>query len=80
MLIPLYGFLQGDTIGLLVLVHDHQTIADVAANLQRAAEMRVKPSARARVYRDGKLLDPTITVAAAGLSALERVDVIPEGG
>jgi len=78
-LVPLYGFLKGDTIGLVVLVHDHETVRDVAASLQRAAAMRVKPRGRADVFFDGRKLDPALTVAQAGLGALDRVDVVPEG-
>lgn len=78
MLVPLYGFLRGDTIGLLVLVHDHDRISDVAQSLQQAAAMRIAPRSAARVYADGKLLDPDLTVAKAGLRALDRVDVVAE--
>jgi len=78
MLVPLYGFLRGDTIGMVVLVHDHQTMADVATVLQQAASVRVKPAPRARVYIGKRALDPSLTVKAAGLSALDRVDVVQE--
>lgn len=77
MLVPLYGFLRGDTIGLLVLVHDHETVRDVATRLQEAAAVRVAPRTGLQVYHRGKLLDRDSTVARAGLEALERVDVIP---
>jgi hypothetical protein len=76
MLIPLYGFLRGDVMGLLVLVHDHDTVADLAASLQQAAAARVAPCPRAQVYLRGRLLDPAISVAQAGLTALDRVDVV----
>lgn len=78
MLIPLYGFLRGDSIGLVVLVHDHQRVADIASSLQQAATVRVAPSENAMVYYRGRRLDPAMTVAAAGLAPLDRVDVIPE--
>jgi hypothetical protein len=78
MLVPLYGFLRGDTIGLIVLVHDHQTIDDVASILQQAATVRVAPAARAKVFFAGRALDPSLTVKAAGLAALDRVDVVQE--
>jgi hypothetical protein len=78
MLVPLYGFLRGDTLGLIVLVHDHQTVRDLAASLQQAACPRVAPSSRASVYSGGKRLDLDATVAQAGLTALDRVDVVPE--
>jgi hypothetical protein len=79
MLVPLYGFLKGDTLGLLVLVQDSDKIGDVAACLQQAACMRVAPRASARVYRSGRLLEGDLTVGEAGLTALDCVEVVPEG-
>lgn len=78
MLVPLYGFLRGDSIGLVVLVHDHQRVADIAATLQQAATVRVAPSRQASVYWHGRRLDPALSIAAAGLRPLDRVDVVPE--
>jgi hypothetical protein len=78
MLVPLYGFLAGDTVGLLVLAHDTDTIAEVARKVQQAAAVRVPPSASARVVFEGRTLSDGSTVAEAGLTALDRVDVIPE--
>jgi hypothetical protein len=78
MLVPLYGFLRGDTLGLVVLVHDHQTVRELAASLQQAASCRVAPTVHARVWHAGRELDLDSTVAQAGLTALDRVDVIPE--
>ena len=78
MLVPLYGFLQGDTVGLLVLVHDTDTVAEIGRKLQQAAAVRVAPKPRAHVAHGGRVLAPELTVAQAGLSALDRVDVIPE--
>jgi hypothetical protein len=77
-LIPLYGFLRGDTVGLLVLVHDDDTVADIAAVLQSAASVRVAPRPNVSVFHRDVRLDPKLTVSAAGLTALERIDVIPE--
>ncbi len=78
MLVPLYGFLRGDSMGLLVLVHDEDRVSDVADKLQRAASVRVAPRPTANVYHRGRLLPPALTIAQAGLSALDRVDVVPE--
>ena len=78
MLVPLYGFLAGDTLGVLVLVHHDEHVRDIAAQLQQAASMRVEPRPGARVYARGKLLDPNDTVAGAGLTALDRIDVVFE--
>jgi hypothetical protein len=78
MLVPLYGFLRGDTIGLVVLVHDDDKVRDLAACLQEAASVRVAPAPSARVYFGGKLLEPTLTIAESGLTALDRVDVVQD--
>jgi hypothetical protein len=78
MLVPLYGFLKGDTVGLLVLVHEEQPVAEIAHKLQQASSVRVAPGKKAQVYFRGMKLDAKSTIAAAGLSALDRVDVIVE--
>ena len=78
MIVPLYGFLKGDTLGLLLIVRDVDTIAEVADNLAQAAAVRVAAGGRKRVYHDGRELDLTQTVARAGLSPLDRIDVVAE--
>lgn len=77
--IPLYGFVAGDSLGVLVLVDDHDTIGDLALRVQQAAAVRVAPRPRVCVYARGQLLDRDATVKEAGLSALDRIDVGPEG-
>lgn len=79
MLIPLYGFLRGDSIGLLVLVHDTDSVEEIGRKLQEAASVRVAPVPSVDVYYRGTVLNPAISVAQAGLEALERVDVVPKG-
>jgi hypothetical protein len=79
-LVPLYGFVRGDTLGLLVLVHENDTVATLVETLNEAASIRVAPAARARVFSAGRELDPKATIRGAGLLALDRVDLIPEGG
>jgi hypothetical protein len=74
-MIPLYGFLEGDTLGLLILATEQDTAAELARKLQDAAALRVAPARDARVWIHGRRLEPSITVAAAGLSALDRFDV-----
>jgi hypothetical protein len=76
-LVPLYGFVHGDTLGVLVLVQDTDSIAVLARQLQQAATVRVPTIPDAVVMARGQPLDPRITVRAAGLSALDRVDLVP---
>ena len=80
MLVPLHGFLQGDTLGLLLLVQDGDTLAHVARTLIDAAAVRVAPVLHARVFHAGVELPLTATVAGAGLAALDRIDLVPDGG
>jgi hypothetical protein len=77
-LVPIYGFVRGDTLGLLVLVHENDSVATLAAALTEAASVRVAPAARARVFSAGRELDPKASVRSAGLLALDRVDLVPE--
>jgi hypothetical protein len=74
--IPLYGFLQGDTVGLLILAEEGDTLQALARKLQDAASLRVAARDRVQVVYNGKTMDPTMTVAQAGLQALDRFDVI----
>jgi len=39
--IPLYGFLEGDTLGLLMLAEEGETVLQLAQKLQQAASLRV---------------------------------------
>ena len=78
MLVPLYGFVAGDTLGLLVLVHGEDRVGAIADRLQMAASVRVAPRGHAHVYVRGKRIDSDLTVSQAGLAPLDRVDVVPE--
>ena len=74
--IPLYGFLQGDTVGLLILAEEDDSLQTLARKLQDAASLRVAGRDQVQVIYNDKTMDPAITVARAGLQALDRFDVI----
>jgi hypothetical protein len=74
--IPLYGFLEGDTLGLIVLAEEGETILELARKLQDAASVRVARKEKIALLYGGKAIDPGLTVAQAGLQALDRFDVI----
>lgn len=76
MSIPLYGFLEGDTLGLVVLAEEGETVLELARKLQDAASIRVARSDKIGFVYNGNAIDPGLTVAQAGLKALERFDVI----
>lgn len=75
--IPLYCFVAGDSLGVLVLVHDHDTVAELAVRAQQAAAVRVAPRPHTVVFAQGSALDRDATVKEVGLVALDRVDVRP---
>lgn len=75
-MIPLYGFLEGDTLGLLMLGREDETVGSLAARLQDSARLRVARKARVSVLFKGQALDQALTLARAGLVALDRFDVI----
>jgi hypothetical protein len=76
MSIPFYGFLEGDTLGLLVLGEESETVLELARKLQDAASLRVIHNDKVSFVYNGKTIDPELTVAQAGLQALDRFDVI----
>ena len=74
--VPLYGFLQGDVVGLLILADDGDTLEALARKLQAAASLRVARREQVRVVYNDKTMDLTMTVAQAGFQALDRFDVL----
>ena len=74
-MIPVYAFVEGDTLGLLVLAREHETVADLTERIQRAASLRVAPSPHASLRHDGRVLDPWRRVDQAGVGLLDRVDL-----
>jgi hypothetical protein len=73
--LPLYGFLQGDTMGLMILAEEHESVRTLAERLQSAADLRVAPARDVEVSCRGRVLEPGITLAEAGFRALDRFDV-----
>jgi hypothetical protein len=74
--IPLYGFLEGDSLGLLVLADEAETVLELARKLQDAASIRVAPVDKIEFVHDGRVVEHGLTVAQAGLQALDRFDVV----
>jgi hypothetical protein len=77
-MIPLYGFLQGDTIGLLILADDDDTAKTLADKLAAAARVRVEPRGPLRVFYKGRELHADVTVARARIEALDRIDAVED--
>jgi hypothetical protein len=73
--LPLYGFLDGDTMGLVILAEEQDSVRTLAERLQSAADLRVAPAREVEVAYRGQVLEPGITLAEAGFRALDRFDV-----
>jgi hypothetical protein len=78
MAIPLYVFVRGDTLGLVVLAPEAETVDDLAQRLSRAAAPRVTLHGPLRVLHRGKVLEGGLTLSDAGINALDRVDLFAE--
>jgi hypothetical protein len=78
MAIPLYVFVRGDTLGLVVLAGLGESVHDLASRLSRAAAPRVTLDGPLRVLHRGKLLHGELTLQDAGVVALDRVDLVKE--
>jgi hypothetical protein len=74
--LPLYAFVQGDTMGLVVLGRLDGTVADLGENLLRAAGVRVKRRGPFKVLSDGRSLDLCATLRTQGMQLLDRVDLV----
>jgi hypothetical protein len=74
-MIPLYGFLEGDTLGILLLAEETETVAELATKLQQSSRLRVAYRAEVVLVYRGRVVDPRLTVGQAQFEALERVDV-----
>ncbi|MCW5588619.1 MAG: hypothetical protein KIT27_03040 [Legionellales bacterium] len=75
-LIPLYGFLQGDSLGLLILANSLDTVLTAAQKLQQAAAVRVPSGSISKVIHQGRELELNKNILAAGIKPLDRIDVV----
>lgn len=74
-MIPLYGFYEGDTLGLLMLATADMTIGELARRLEESAKLRAAPQKNPRVLSGGRELDKALTVAQSNLTALDVFEV-----
>ncbi|MBL8473604.1 MAG: hypothetical protein KF778_07975 [Rhodocyclaceae bacterium] len=75
MLLPLYGFLEGDTMGLLILAHDDWSMVRLAEQMRSSSRVRVAYDGPLAVYHEGRRLPTHYSVREAGLAALDCVNV-----
>jgi hypothetical protein len=73
--LPLYGFVEGDTIGVLMLAGEQESVSSLAGRLKDEASLRVELTGDIEVVYQGTVLDPAITVSQAGFAPLQRFDL-----
>jgi hypothetical protein len=76
--IPLYCFVRGDTLGLVVLAPEAESVDQLAERLSRAAAPRVAPGTELKVMHRGRVLRGDLSLKQAGIAPLDRVDLIME--
>lgn len=74
-MIPLYGFLEGDTLGLLVMAQETDSVSDLADRLQKSAAVRVERREGLSVFKDDKELPMHQNLSAVGFQPLDRFEV-----
>jgi len=73
--LPLYGFMEGDTIGLLIVADEQESVQSLARKLQEAASLRTESGEHVEVVYRGAVLDPAATLTEAEFKPLQRFDV-----
>jgi len=77
--LPLYGFVEGDTMGIVVLGRLEGTVGELGDNLLRAVGVRIAPRGGYRLLAGDRRLDPAAPLQNQGLAPLDRVDLRWEG-
>ncbi len=76
--LPLYGFVEGDTMGVIVLGRLDESVAELGVALLRAVAVRVRPRGTYRIVAGSRRLDPAATLRSQALSPLDRIDLVWE--
>ncbi len=78
--LPLYGFVQGDVMGVVVLGRLDGTVAELGANLLRAVGVRVDPRGPYHLRAGARRLDPEAALRTQAMQPLDRIDLVWDEG
>ena len=78
--LPLYGFVQGDTMGVVVLGRLDGTVAELGANLLRAVGVRVDRRGPYQLRAGARRLDPEAPLRTQAVGTLDRIDLVWDEG
>ena len=73
--LPLYGFVEGDTVGVLIVADEHESVGSLANKLRDAVSLRVATTDDMEIVYRAVALDPATTLDAAQFAPLERFDL-----
>jgi hypothetical protein len=77
---PLYGFVQGDTMGVVVLGRLDATVAQLGADLLRAVGVRINRQGPYQLRAGARRLDPAATLRTQAIAPLDRIDLVWDQG
>lgn len=75
-MIPVYGFLEGDTIGLLIFAYEDETVKMLIDKLQKSSQVRVAPRENMELIFQGKIQNKNERISKIGIGPLDRFDVL----
>lgn len=73
--IPIYGFVEGDTMGVVILAEEQETILSLTNKLLQAVSLRVDVNHQYEAIYQGLVLDPDEAVVTTNLRPLQRLDL-----
>lgn len=73
--LPLYGFVEGDTVGVLIIADERESVGSLAKKLRDAVSLRVATTDEMEIVYRAVTLDPAITLDQAQFAPLERFDL-----
>lgn len=76
-MIPIYGFLETDTIGLLIMAYPDDTMERLIEKLQNSAAIRVKPRHKMELLYKNQIIASNMTVLEVGFQPLDHFFVMP---
>ena len=80
MKLPLYGFVEGDTLGVLILADKDESVESMARKLRDAVTLRVDASDDMEIVYQGVVLDPIIKLEQAQIAPFQRLDLRRKNG
>jgi hypothetical protein len=75
---PLYAFVEGDAMGVVVLGRPEETVEALAQRMLRATELRVARRGPFRIRSGERELTLRTTLGGQGVQPLDRIDLVWE--